>query len=59
MTKSDFMTTDLKPGDKVRYIPKHGDHENGIVSSIGVSYVFVRFKEGVKACRSKDLVKYD
>ena len=41
---------DFKPGDMIRYIPRHAhgekehpDCEDGIVTSVGSSYVFCRF----------------
>lgn len=59
------MTPDhYKPNDEVRYVPMHarGDlshpHcEDGRVTSINKQFVFVRFKEGIKACPPERLVR--
>lgn len=63
MTKQDFMQTDLKSGNSVQYVPRHArdnpnhpDREFGIVSTVGVSFVFVKFPSGVKACRASQLI---
>ena len=57
---------DFKPGMSVKYVPNHAegdethkDCENGIVSSVGVTYVFVKFSlEGTtaQACDPSSLV---
>lgn len=56
------------PGDRVTYIPthaygdiKHPDCETGTVSSIGKSFVFVRYHLGdtAAATRPEDLVNME
>jgi hypothetical protein len=55
---------DFKPGDRVRYVPYHArgdrnhtDCQDGIVSSVGHAYVFVKFtREIAQACKPDQLV---
>lgn len=59
--------TDFKAGDRVRYVPyhahgdvRHADCENGRVTSVNDTYVFVRFRpegETSEACLPDQLVK--
>lgn len=35
--------SDFKKGDKVRYCPMHGGFEDGMVTSVGTQYVYVRY----------------
>lgn len=62
--------SDFKPGDRVKYVPYHAhgnrqhmDCEDGEVSSVNSTYVFVRFvKQGLmqrtgQACLPNQLVK--
>lgn len=71
-----MKTSDFKHGDLVTYIPthtcrneKHGDCQNGVVSSINEKFVFVKYDNAVMAMitgdepytaaatRSEDLIK--
>lgn len=66
-----MTTDDFKPGDRVRYVPRHAhgdrshaDCENGIVSSKNDSNVFVRYyykagglRDQSQATDPDDLVK--
>jgi hypothetical protein len=52
--------TGCKPSDigrKVRYRARHGDIEEGVITSFNLTHAFVRFGNDVtsKACRFADL----
>ena len=65
MSKRVPELSDFARGDRVRYVPyhaqgnvRHQDCENGIVTSVSESFVFVRFKgETSEACKPDQLVK--
>lgn len=57
------VTSDFFIGQKVKYVPRHAnrnqlhkDCENGIVSSINDSFVFVIYYSNAKATNPKDLI---
>jgi hypothetical protein len=65
VSKRTPVLSDFKQGDRVRYVPyhahgnvRHHDCENGIVTSVSDSVVFVRFKgETSEGCKPDQLVK--
>lgn|GEM_PF-3796632 len=42
--RSKHVASDFTPGEGVVYTPQYGPREDGVVTSVGVGVVFVRYK---------------